>query len=639
VHTPQTIQRKHAINQPDDSLEKEADRIAEEVTGTSPERDEALGATSAATPAIQRAVADEAPAGEGPAIEAAETTAEEASASGALIVEDETGELAPGQMRKTAFLDELRNAVCIAADAELAAAGRSTEGCPYIERWISYYRTRSSRHIERAIHVYAPETEGTAAAGDYIPAVTDRLRRAVAVWVTTGEVTGVPEGTQALPPAEGGGGESSPTAESVQLKSDDGESGRREDPATLRAEMGSGHALGTGVKSRMESAFGHDFSNVRIHTDAKAGELSQRVRARAFTIGSDIAFGSGEYQPGTPIGDALLAHELAHVVQQGASASFAPLQEGSSGYNSLEEDADASAVGAVAALWGGARGKLKEISQTAGPRLKSGLRLSRCPEEEKKSTPSPSQTGKAAQPTVPSSPPGEGWVRNATAAGQTLGAGDMEGTYYIDASVTELAQKLPARGVSAIRQPNFAGAYFTFADKSKGADCGGGTGDRNWLSYKYYEEATVVGARVPGEIGKWSTDISGFSTNGTDFHDFTGLPVPGGLRGYIRRSYRVGIVCACKSDTAKAARGFLTDYSYKLDIWFNDTDVAVRVIPGESYGSTFDWCRIPPSGVTCVDTCPPVATPPTAPSTTPTTAPTTPPSSPTTPPTPPRRTP
>ena len=57
----------------------------------------------------------------------------------------------------------------------------------------------------------------------------------------------------------------------------------------------------------MGAAFGHDFSSVRVHTDSSDAALSDQLNARAFTIGSDIAFGSGEYQPGTMIGDALIA--------------------------------------------------------------------------------------------------------------------------------------------------------------------------------------------------------------------------------------------------------------------------------------------------------------------------------------------
>jgi hypothetical protein len=96
-----------------------------------------------------------------------------------LLVEDEASELSPGQMKKSEFLDALRAAVCAAADAELAAVGRSTEGCPYIEYWIGYYGTRSGDYIERAIRKYAPETAGVTAAGDYIPLITERVRQGV----------------------------------------------------------------------------------------------------------------------------------------------------------------------------------------------------------------------------------------------------------------------------------------------------------------------------------------------------------------------------------------------------------------------------------------------------------------------------
>jgi len=69
----------------------------------------------------------------------------------------------------------------------------------------------------------------------------------------------------------------------------------------------------------MESALGVDLGAVRIHTDTQAGTLSRQLSARAFTTGSDVFFGSGEYQPGTASGRHLLAHELAHTVQQGGS--------------------------------------------------------------------------------------------------------------------------------------------------------------------------------------------------------------------------------------------------------------------------------------------------------------------------------
>jgi hypothetical protein len=65
---------------------------------------------------------------------------------------------------------------------------------------------------------------------------------------------------------------------------------------------------------------GHDFSRVRVHTDAKAAASARAINARAYTFGADVVFGAGEYAPHTPAGRRLLAHELAHVAQQSASA-------------------------------------------------------------------------------------------------------------------------------------------------------------------------------------------------------------------------------------------------------------------------------------------------------------------------------
>jgi hypothetical protein len=70
------------------------------------------------------------------------------------------------------------------------------------------------------------------------------------------------------------------------------------------------------AETRMEQAFGHDFSGVRIHTGATAERAAAMLGAYAFTIDRDIYFGAGEFAPGTPSGDRLLAHELTHVVQQ-----------------------------------------------------------------------------------------------------------------------------------------------------------------------------------------------------------------------------------------------------------------------------------------------------------------------------------
>jgi hypothetical protein len=77
-----------------------------------------------------------------------------------------------------------------------------------------------------------------------------------------------------------------------------------------------GQPLDAATRAFMEPRFGHDFSMVRVHTDAPAAESARAVHARAYTVGNDIAFDTGRYVPGTRQGQYLLAHELTHVARQ-----------------------------------------------------------------------------------------------------------------------------------------------------------------------------------------------------------------------------------------------------------------------------------------------------------------------------------
>lgn len=79
-----------------------------------------------------------------------------------------------------------------------------------------------------------------------------------------------------------------------------------------------GRPLDGETKGFMESRFGHDFSQVRVHTGGPAAASAQSVGARAYTVGRNVVFGSGAYAPGTMQGRKLLAHELTHVMQQTA---------------------------------------------------------------------------------------------------------------------------------------------------------------------------------------------------------------------------------------------------------------------------------------------------------------------------------
>jgi hypothetical protein len=87
----------------------------------------------------------------------------------------------------------------------------------------------------------------------------------------------------------------------------------------IRSLQGGGRPLQESTRSFFESRFGEDFSGVRVHTGPAADEAARSIDAKAFTLGQTIAFASGAYQPQTSEGKQLLAHELVHVVQQGAT--------------------------------------------------------------------------------------------------------------------------------------------------------------------------------------------------------------------------------------------------------------------------------------------------------------------------------
>jgi hypothetical protein len=185
-------------------------------------------------------------------------------------------------------------------------------------------------------------------------------------------------------------------------------------PQAVRARLGDGQPLPSGVRSRMKGALGHDFGRVRVHADGAAQGAARDLGARAFTIGHDVAFGASEWRPGTLVGDAILAHELAHVAQQregGASGGEARSE-------ALEHDADTAAASAVGAAYG--------LGTASRPRLTSGLRLQRCGggggQRQGAQTPAP-----AAQASGFSCGPGAGTAEAARAAAGSPSSLDQQG--------------------------------------------------------------------------------------------------------------------------------------------------------------------------------------------------------------------
>ena len=82
-----------------------------------------------------------------------------------------------------------------------------------------------------------------------------------------------------------------------------------------------GQSLDSATRAYMEPRFGHDFSQVRVHTDAPAAVSAKELHARAYTVGSHVAFAGNQFSPATTEGRKLLAHELTHVVQQRGGAT------------------------------------------------------------------------------------------------------------------------------------------------------------------------------------------------------------------------------------------------------------------------------------------------------------------------------
>jgi outer membrane protein OmpA-like peptidoglycan-associated protein len=121
--------------------------------------------------------------------------------------------------------------------------------------------------------------------------------------------------------------------ELLQMKSADANgAARAAAPAIVHDVLSSpGQPLDESTRAFMEPRFGQDFSGVRVHSDARAAESARSVNALAYTVGTNVVFGPGQYFPNSNSGQRLLAHELTHVVQQKGSPATLRRQPGPTG--------------------------------------------------------------------------------------------------------------------------------------------------------------------------------------------------------------------------------------------------------------------------------------------------------------------
>lgn len=118
--------------------------------------------------------------------------------------------------------------------------------------------------------------------------------------------------------------------------------------AVAEATQGTGTPLPKGLRARFETSLGADLSAVRVHTGAASVTAAAAVGAQAFAVGNDIHFGTGKYQPDDPFGLHLLAHEVAHTVQQAGVRPVGQAKlEVSNPDEPLEHDADRAAAAMV----------------------------------------------------------------------------------------------------------------------------------------------------------------------------------------------------------------------------------------------------------------------------------------------------
>ena len=137
---------------------------------------------------------------------------------------------------------------------------------------------------------------------------------------------------------------------SLQRATQDTESGKSQGVPSIVYEVlrSPGQPLDAGTRAFFEPRFGHDFSNVRVHTDSQAARSAQAVNALAYTVGRDVVFADGQYAPQISSGQKILAHELVHVLQQrGTAGASGPTLTVGQPEDQHEQEADSMAEAAM----------------------------------------------------------------------------------------------------------------------------------------------------------------------------------------------------------------------------------------------------------------------------------------------------
>ncbi|MFT3699673.1 MAG: DUF4157 domain-containing protein [Kofleriaceae bacterium] len=296
-----------------------------------------------------------------------------------VLVEDSSPQVTQGQLRKRDFLAKLEPSLKSAASQELGMLW-SVAACPYIQHYLNVYGAKPAAEVEKFIRRY---TGSKATDPDQLMAdLVAKVRVGVREWKQTGKLPA--DVAAADPNAAAAAGTPNKPGEgpaAIQKKSATGDSVATE-PATEVSKpeqvlnaLGEGAPLDSATATRMGAAFNTSFSDVRVHADGQGNALAKEHNAHAFAVGTHVAFAPGKYEPGTVEGDALLAHELTHVMQQRGAAGPSGTDVSTPG-DAHERDADVGAQNAVSRLHGGPGAT--NANDRAEAQTSSGLQLSRC---------------------------------------------------------------------------------------------------------------------------------------------------------------------------------------------------------------------------------------------------------------------
>jgi hypothetical protein len=358
-----------------DETEQKADAVADNSTGGAPS-----ASPDAAAPA--------APGAPGVPEQAdAPVPGQAQPLAAARFIVDDNAVPAVGQARKTDFLDKLKTEIGSAVDEAFAGTAYTAISGPYISASMAHYQLSTPAQLEQMMLQYEPGTAQATTADSMIGMVKQKAAADAKDWKekggdSSGDTEEKPGTLSTIGSLIGGlfkkaegGASSSATSPS---------------PVPVMQQLGKGTSLDQHSQSKLAPALGSGLGNVQVHTDTSAARLSDNMDARAFTVGNHIAFASGEYNPGTVEGDALMAHELAHVQQQSGAGANGKVVTGETTTQSLEDDADNAAASSVMNTYGNDPGALARLKKGLG-RMKTGLSVQRC---KKKPEPAPTPTPK-----------------------------------------------------------------------------------------------------------------------------------------------------------------------------------------------------------------------------------------------------